>query len=379
MFEPWRYLLVMKGRPAEYAAFAQLRHEIAVAVTPLIQLWAPAKPPPDDDVTDDGTSIAADPLAQPGLWPTDPGADLWGKLFKGLLANGGWPSNRPIILDGGWLNDSVFGSVTNNVRAGGCRPLLVTGLERDEAYQAIVADAVHRDRIGVVLRLGRDDFGPSNRPISNRIGDLLERLGLEAEDVDVVLDLRIVERLYRERDELNLESMLRSLPDLGRWRNVASAASSMPPDATGFPTEDVKPFDRVEWWIHEELRTRRSFVGRRPVFGDYGVIHPDPVEPTGDARRFVRIPQIRYAVGDRTLMIRGVDLRQDPGGRLGEVLATLIARGEIASPDFSAGDRWIDDVARGEDGPGSFVTWKRVSQNHHVTHVSSQLASSSEP
>lgn len=379
VFEPWRYLLVMKGRPAEYAAFAQLRPEIAAAVTPLIQLWAPAKAPSGDDGAEEGASVTPEPQAQQGLWPTDPGADLWGRLFKGLLAMGTWPSSRPIIIDGGWLGDAVFGSVVNNARAAGHCSLLVTGLDRGEAHQGIVADAINRDSAGVVLRLGRADFEPSSEPIANRINHLLDRLGVTADQVDIILDLRAVERLNRERDELILESMLRSLPDLRRWRNVATAASSMPPNATGFPTDDVKPFDRVEWWIHKELRTRRSVVGRLPVFGDYGVIHPDPVEPTGDARRFVRIPQIRYAAGDRALMIRGVDLRQDPGGRLGEVFASLIAGGDIASPDFSAGDRWIHDVARGEDGPGSFVTWKRVSQNHHVTHVSFQLASSSEP
>lgn len=106
-----------------------------------------------------------------------------------------------------------------------------------------------------------------------------------------------------------------------------------------------------------EDRGRRP-DSRLPVYGDYGVIHPDRVEPIGEPRSLPRIPKIRYASGDEMLMIRGHDLRSGDDGQLGVLLSLLKENGAWPGPNFSDGDdAWFDPAARGE-GAITNGTWK---------------------
>jgi hypothetical protein len=379
MTASWRYLLIMKSLPSEYRALTRLEAEVASSVTPLIQLWDRTPNPeveedgegPDEDPTNQG------PQSQQGLWGDDPGSAVWDRLRRELLdkVRTIWPSEQPVILDGGWLTNSLaFAAVLNHCRAFGRKPLPVTGLTRPAAYQEVVAAATAKDREGLVLRLERSDFGRDDETLAGRIDRLLASLGASIETTDLILDLRSVDRQFRERDELVAESMMRSVPHLDRWRNLALAASSMPRDGRGYDQNDITPFDRVEWWIWLELRSRGAIVGRIPVFADYGVIHPDRVETITAPKSLPRIPQIRYAVRDQSLMIRGRDLRKEDASHLRLLLQRLTEGSDWSGSAFSAGDAWIDKAARGLDGPGDWGTWKRVGQVHHVTHVSRQIA-----
>jgi hypothetical protein len=362
----WAYLCIMKGRQAEYTALTELDADASARVTPLIQLW----PGPATEATNGNP--------QQPLWNGGDAGAVWNNLRAQLLAKmkDRWPPVRPVLLDGDWMRDAAaFRDVLDNCRAFGRKPIPVTGLGRTLEYQEVVAAAIAADHEGVVLRLGRDDFPPEQADLTRRVELLLARLNVLPREVDLVLDLRHVERQYWERDELLAASMIHSLPRLEEWRNVAVASTGMPPNARGFATNEIEPFPRLEWWIRQRLEELAAQISRRPVHGDYGVIHPDRVEEVAEMKKLPRIPQIRYTTANFCLMVRGKDLNEESPEHLAPLFKRLMDREEWCGPAFSEGDRWMADVAAGSENVGNYMTWKKHSQVHHLTFVSQQLAS----
>ncbi len=373
MSDTWTYLCILKSLQAEYAALADLDPAAASGLTPLIQLWDRGAASDDADPEADDVE-PPDTGGQQLIWGEPSGEVVWRRLKKQLLDRiTGWPASIPLLLDGGWLEGAAgFENVMANCRAFGQVVLPVTGTVRPDAYQAAVTRFVQPT--GAVLRLGRPDFEVDRETLRARVDDLLARLGLQPQAVDVVLDLRVLAQPYRERDEVFAESMLRTLPYLDRWRNLAIAGSGMPANAGGFNRDDITPRNRVEWWVWQELRRRAATIGRVPVFGDYGVIHPERVEQRTESRRLPRIPAITYTTRDDFLMVRGIDLNSgDP-----QVVRALFQRfmdvPEWCGPTFSAGDAWIAKAAAGEINLGNWTSWKRAGENHHLTYISRLLA-----
>jgi hypothetical protein len=92
------------------------------------------------------------------------------------------------------------------------------------------------------------------------------------------------------------------------------------------------------------------------------------------------IPQLRYATADGWLMVRGLNTKEKGWEHLQGLCQQLTERPEWCKGSFSEGDRWIERVANGElvkgkPIKGNYATWKEVSQAHHLTLVSRQLAS----
>jgi hypothetical protein len=365
----------LKGLQAEYSALASLDPTVAATVTPLIQLWnrGTASDSEDPEGGDDEPHGA---IGQQGMWGEPAGDLVWRRLKRQLLdkVKDRWLTSAPLLLDGGWLETaSAFENVVRNCRASGRPVVPVTGIDRADGYQAVVARSIHRE--GAVLRLVRSDFEPAGSVrLKAAIDEVLERLGTEPVAVDVVLDLRYIREPYRERDELVAESMLRSIPYLRDWRNLAVAGSGIPPNAGGFNRDDITPRARNEWWLWQELRRRAHVVARVPVFGDYGVIHPEPVEQPTESRRLPRIPAIAYTAGDDFLMVRGIDLNRGDPQVVRDLFKRFMNVREWCGADFSVGDTWMARAAAGEINLGNWMSWKRAGESHHLTYVSRQLA-----
>ena len=387
MAETWQHLVVMKSLPAEYRALRSLGADVSRSLTPLVQLWDRMPTPEVEEEGEEDGHEGQEPqsdglFGQQPIWGEGPGERVWRRLQRGLRSKsaGAWPKDRAILLDGGWLpSASDFATVLVNCLADGFSAVAVTGIDRPAAYQQAVADVASPARGGLVIRLRPADFGTRAAALAEGIDGVLAATGLEPSSCDIVLDLGCLDPAFDERDEMNAESMLRALPRLGDWRNVATVGSSTPQDVRGFDRDDIRPYRRLEWRLWLELRARRGSLGRLPAYGDYGVIHPARVEPMGAQRKLPRIPKLLWATRDEMLMVRGHDLRGGDDGGLADLRARLEETGDLPSPDFSAGDRWFARAAGGLGGPGSWGTWKWAGQVHLLTHTSLQLANLAEP
>lgn len=110
----------------------------------------------------------------------------------------------------------------------------------------------------------------------------------------------------------------------------------------------------------------------KPIFADYGVIHPDfsDMGPNQNING-----KIRYTVGDQILYFRGHAL-YNPVNDLGQYHD--IARRVVADPRFrgrsySYGDAVVADCASRHIRPGSPQTWVIADMNHHLTYTCQQV------
>lgn len=383
MTATWRQLVVMKSLPAEYRALRGLRPDIAKAVTPLVQLWdrkptaAVEEGDQERDEIEPGDSGFFD---QQPIWEDGQGQPVWQRLRNGLFtkARGSWDKEQAVLLDGEWLEDATaFTTVVTNCRADGMRVIPVTGLDRTLAYGHAIIDAAAADRGGLAVGLRPSDFLGGRTVLQERLDTLLAPMKLRPRWVDLVMDLGCLDEAFLERDELNAESMVRALPYLDDWRNLAIVGSGTPKEVkeSRFKRDEITPFRRLEWLLWKELLSRHAHIGRIPTYGDYGVIHPDQVEPIGEPKSLPRIPKIIYAARDELLMIRGHDLRHAGDDGQFRVLLDLLKKNDSwPGPNFSSGDAWFERAARGVDRPSDWGTWKWAGQIHLLTHTSQQLA-----
>ena len=344
--EPWTYLALLKGRRAEYDALRELRLDVRRQVTPLILL------------REDGGLATVAALAE--------------QLDR---LRTGWGDQGPVILDGEWLDDpTTFRLALEAARNKGWVAVPSARLtDPDSSVEVVRLAAVSA---GAVLRLSRADFAAG--AIEERLGSMHEALGLTPERVDLVLDLRNVDWTHVGADTLAVESMIAQIPTPTRFRHLAVAASSIPPDFRGFARNEITRLPRAEAWLYEALFDRRKLMARFPVYADYVVANPDPVEEV-HADYLPQNALMRYSTSGDWLFARGYDINKEGSGHIPPLLTRLMKEQGFRDASFSAGDRWIVDAATGGGASGNATIWRRAGSNHHMTLITQQIASQFSP
>lgn len=115
--------------------------------------------------------------------------------------------------------------------------------------------------------------------------------------------------------------------------------------------------------LFSQMRTEAAAAGLRiPTFGDYAVAHPDPARGDVDPRVMNISAGLRYTIDGEWLVARGGLFKGTDGRSLGGAAAIPVAQMIASAPefcgqDYSAGDAWIDQTARGATNGGSPQTW----------------------
>jgi hypothetical protein len=137
-------------------------------------------------------------------------------------------------------------------------------------------------------------------------------------------------------------------------------------------TGKVGEVERIEYRIWSDLVARR--LKRTPVFGDYGVVHPELTYI--DPKMVNASAAIKYTLSDRWLIVRGRSLRQSPEGftQFYGLSRSLAKMKEFMGSDYSWGDEEIQKRAERKGTTGNLTTWVAVATNHHVTFVANQVA-----
>ena len=253
-------------------------------------------------------------------------------------------------------------------------PVATTGM-RPARTQAI-SDAAATDRRGVCLRLKRDEFiSASKQDLSGTIAGVLGPLGLNAVDIDLMLDLGLV--TTGKVTSGGVAQAISRLPQIDQWRNLIVAGSVIPPSLKQFPTNRISTLPRDEWVLWIELTDMsRTDLPRLPTYSDYGIQSPEPPVDLDEIdprliRSLMRV-SIRYTSEDNYLIARGGKASLGPEQYV-QLCRKLIQHSDFKGAGFSAGDKCIVDVANGTRGPGDQRMWRMVGASHHVQLVCSQL------
>ena len=292
------------------------------------------------------------------------------KRAKGI--HDAWGSSRSVYVDAhnfppGLLMSSGMHPITyvfELLRAHGSSAIPVTGTEEDREadYFAAIRSIAERERRGACLRLASDDLA-DRRMLGGAIANVLEKLWIDPQEMDIVLDFRFVGAGNIDSLRATAIESLYAIGRVGNFRNVVIAGGSVP-DVLGKRDHDkVRHEHRVELELFTSIVT--TVGGEIPVAqADYGIVSPHYAPP----KRAVNVPsRIRYSTPSTHAFYRA------HRSEYRELCRQLIASDNFIDRDFSLGDRRIYLCANGIIGPGNPSIWVSTDTNHHLELASDQV------
>lgn len=275
----------------------------------------------------------------------------------------------PFFLDLGNLTEmgraDALVRLGEGMRGSGLRAIPVTGLDREIKYQTAVEQLTATDRRGACIRLYPRNLVSSS--LADDLSGLLTKLALRPDEVDLLVDYQLIS------DFAMPYTMLCSrIPYLSQWRTFTVMSGAFSRDLTEYQKNGQYIRYRDDWLFWQAQVV--SSLPRRPAYGDYSIQYALYIEPPERANVSA---SIRYTTNDYWVIMRGEGLFNEgsPGNAQYAAHANLLCeREEFCGRAFSYGDRYIDNLNKGIEGPGNPETLLRACVNHHVTLVADQIS-----
>lgn len=346
------YVPIIKGKVNDLCAFGALAPRLRDEVKPLIEAMPinPKKPNVDEHVHKLCNYIRKHaPLGQAFV------------DFYGLMPDAVTPDGTNATLYGYGLLKAFGRAVTP-----------VYGLDRNDELWPDLGKVAQGFQRGFAFRLRRDDlaeylFDDTWAQVVGRSS----QMRLRASDIDLILDFgSMVGTEIAEISEI-VSTFLFSNPRIRDYRSVVIVASSALKTVGEVERDNMTEVVRNELHLWAAL-WRDMPDDIKPIFGDYGVVHPD-FSDFGPNKNINA--KIRYTVGDRILYYRGHGLNhpvKDYDQYHGLARAARADR-RFQGRGFSFGDSRVDDCASGLIGPGSTGMWVKADMNHHLSYTTLQV------
>ncbi|RZU42420.1 beta family protein [Edaphobacter modestus] len=353
------YVPILKGKEGEYAALEALATEIKDQILPLIEIpsipWDFASECPAKSLDDHISGIPD-------------------KLKRAC-------GTTPFYLDLPWFDGdetlangmTALEAILTKGRELGLEAIPVIYRASSEAYLSAAKAHSSETGSGICVRLLVEDFD-EDVPIEKEVDRLLTAASPEGDDVDLIVDLEDL-GVNTGTKALVARSIFTMIPREVSWRRMTLAAASFPEDLSDVSAATIVKLPRHEWDLWKTLQKRPGALPRPDlIFGDYAMAHP--VAKTNIDPRTMRMSaNIRYTAVDDWLVIKGRNVRKYGFDQYFELCRLLVSRPEYSGRNFSWGDSYIAACAEATLGPGNATTWRKVGVNHHITLVTTGLAS----
>lgn len=264
---------------------------------------------------------------------------------------------------------SPLAHVYERLVAKGVQATPVTGLERDDVYQAAVKSAVIQSQGSAAIRLLVEDIALPAKTVLP-LSTLLTQIGARPDRSHLLLDFRGLKEDDVAVATTRALACIRSVSRLAKWKHIVILGSGMPDSLSGIRTRSQAEVPRVELDLWENVGAGLKEI--QPLFGDYGVVNPEFMEQM-DPRTMKPSAKIRYTLERNWLVLKGGSFRDDPG-QFRSMAALLESQPGYCGQKFSWGDDYIAGC-RTRAGVGNLETWVRVDTSHHIEFVSRQIAS----
>jgi hypothetical protein len=247
------------------------------------------------------------------------------------------------------------------------------GFERNDDLWNELGIIARDFNCGFCFRLSREDLAEYLfDDIWSQIIERTAQMKLLNNKIDLFLDLRHVDPEEIAVLEETIISFLFHNPNIGEYRSIVVAGSS------ALKTVGSIEKDKVGEVVRQELRLwsklwREMPDNIKPIYGDYGVVHPD----FSDQARSPNVnAKIRYTAGDKIIYFRGHALHKPVKDyEQYHALARRVCSDiRYVGRALSFGDKYIEDCAQEDIGPGSLEKWVVADMNHHICYSTQQLS-----
>ncbi len=246
------------------------------------------------------------------------------------------------------------------------------GLERNDDLWQPLRNIVNGFGKGFAFRLRRDDLAEDLFDETwESIVQHSATLGLKENEIDLILDFATVSPLELPALKENIISFLFHNPRVGRYRSIVITASSALKDVSEVEKDGISEVSRSELQLWSDLwRDMPDQI--KPIYGDYGVIHPDfsDIGPN----KYMNA-KIRYTVGDKILYFRGHGLLWPVKDyeQYHDLAARVVADSRFRESAFSFGDKYLKDCSLRLGKTGAPGPWVKADMNHHLTYAVYQI------
>lgn len=351
-----RYVPILKGKLGEFRALLHLTDVTKDSVTPLIEV-----PPIPWDFEEDEPARKIDKHLE--------------KLIPNISKH--WGSERQFYIDFNFIpseermndNSHPIIWVFNQAREAGLSCIPVIGLNRDSDYLEAVKTVVKQDKRGVCIRIENNDIEDDN--LDESITQIVKSMGLKEPDVDIVIDLKEIQKEQMGLLIRSIRDVIRSLPNVDNWRALSLVATSFPQTMSGFDPDSVSLTTRVEWNLWTTLFHNLNKIPRMPDYGDYTIVHPELIDV--DPRIMQLGAKIKYTCDQEWIIVKGGSIKRRGSEQTRDLCRTLVKLDQYQGKNFSYGDLYIYNCANGLEGVGNQTTWVTVGVNHHIAFVVNQL------
>ncbi|WP_156827150.1 beta family protein [Hyphomicrobium zavarzinii] len=262
----------------------------------------------------------------------------------------------------------VFSYVFEGLRGYECNAVPAIPLGADAATVASVSAIVGRDGMGVGITLRLEDL-MKPKPEGELLG-FIAQVGAALDETDLIIDLGAPNFEPYGAFAGALIAALRKLGDLGRFRNLVLLGTAIP-ETFKDVGKGTSGIERHDWLFYGEFTRRLPAGMRRPVFGDYTIVHPT-FTPT-DMRKIKSAGKLIYTTPRSWWVKKGGAFRDDPE-QMHDHCAVLASDSAFRGAAFSHGDDYIAKCAVRSAPASNQTRWKSVAINHHITHVLEDLS-----
>jgi Beta protein len=378
------YVSSLRAKQGEFLALRNLTTAQRENVTPLWEIQPiPGLEPRDEaDLETDTEEGAEEGVDDDQGAPAAP---------HGLITVDEYLKRMPVYLGRAWRDGDAFVDVAlihpavrmadgshplewlcNAAAAEKTKLIPVTGLDRTPEHNAAAVTVHNAQKSGIAIRLAIERVSDAAE-----LTALIGQLGLPPEELDLIVDLRVVTPATSGLIALVLPLVLSQLCTGRVWRTFTLLGGSFPEALAPFGRGIIMQ-PRPEWalWYNLVAGTAER-PARLPAFGDYAVQYPLHVTLPDFA---AAAAAIRYTGATQWYIFRGRPI-VSRGNVVGYGYGQYKALAELCvatappyrGPAYSAGDKYIDECANG--GPtGNNTTWRSVGTNQHVAFAGASAA-----
>lgn len=248
-------------------------------------------------------------------------------------------------------------------------------VHRGEALWDELIAVVRENNAGFCFRLELDDLTQPQETWSAIIekGVLLE---LPTSSIDIMMDMGdINHKSVAELEEVILDFLI-SNRNTYNYRKLIISASCALKDVSSIEKEGVGSVRRNELLLWGSLQKEIDDVTSL-VMGDYGVVHPNFTDQTGNANMNAKI---RYTKSMETHYFRGHGLLvpNKDFEQYHRLAKKVVDSGIYLGRNYSYGDKFLADVASCSKKPGVPGDWVLADMNHHIEYTANQVSIISE-
>lgn len=245
--------------------------------------------------------------------------------------------------------------------------IYVINKDTPQEFLSVLREIKKQRNNGICIRIFLEDFDN----INNIVEDLKEKMDVDYEEIDLLLDMRylksdmVVNQLYNE-----LINHILKIRNLNRFRNFILSGSSFPVDLSELKADTIHTIERKEWKIWKKIMKEKP-TPRIPKYSDYLISNP-LLSAFGDNPPNASA-SIRYTSENDFYIYRGRGTRQHSYKQFFDISESLINSQEYYGEKHCDGDKFIQICGTVKNKTGNLETWRKVGTTHHLTVAVNQI------